>query len=130
MCTRIAITFRNWSVIPQSKSGRMTFLAILVCGTLVHSHWRAALVSTLTVSWFKVKLQLRHGFSFLQDASHKSLQYPFETLQGLSESDYELRYLKGGAVASILSQSHKDTIFGKLWKNVRNFFSQLMGNVK
>ena len=48
------------------------------------------------------------------------LQYPFETLQGLSESEYVLSYLKGGMVAAILSQANEDTIFGKLWKNVRN----------
>ena len=112
----MVITFRNWSVIPQSKSGRMAFLAILVCGTFVHSHWRAALVSTLTVSWFKVQSNPRFWFFF----KTQYFQYPFETLQGLSESNYELSYLKGGAVASILSQSHKDTIFGKLWENVRN----------
>ena len=51
---------------------------------------------------------------------HKFLQYPIKTLQGLSESEYELSYLKGGMVASILSQAHEDNIFGKLWKNVRN----------
>ena len=48
------------------------------------------------------------------------LQYPFESLQGLSESEYVLSYLKGGMVAAILSQAKEDTIFGKLWKNVRN----------
>ena len=46
-------------------------------------------------------------------------QYPFETLQGLSESEYELIYLQGGTVAAVLSQAPKDTVFGKLWENVR-----------
>ena len=50
------------------------------------------------------------------------LQYPFETLQGLSESEYELSYLKGGVVAYTLSQAHENTIFGKLWKNARKIW--------
>jgi hypothetical protein len=52
---RQSVVCRRWSVTPSSSAGRLIFILILVAGSLIQFHWKAALVSLVTVEEVKVK---------------------------------------------------------------------------
>jgi hypothetical protein len=45
---------RRWSIVPLSNSGRLIFILILLAGSLIQFHWKAALVSLVTLEEIKV----------------------------------------------------------------------------
>lgn len=118
---QLILEFRNWGLRPRSESVRMTYCLILICGTLAHFHWRAALTSALTVSSIKVcNLWTTQSLPCLNFTKffHIFLQYPFHTLQELADTDYCLSYHNSSVVHHVLSTSEPNSIFGQLWKNV------------
>eukprot|EP00095_Tigriopus_kingsejongensis_P000205 maker-scaffold41_size498431-snap-gene-3.27 protein:Tk00205 transcript:maker-scaffold41_size498431-snap-gene-3.27-mRNA-1 annotation:"hypothetical protein L798_01404" len=97
-----ALTFaRRWSVTPVTQSGRLIFISILLGGCFVHFHWKAALVSALTV---------------------ELVNYPFQSLEGLLASDYKLTFYPNGFSMNNFKQAEAG-LFRDIWeKNVNQEF--------
>merc|ERR1711970_89247 len=44
-----SFSIRRWSVTPVNISTRTIFITVLTCGSLVHWHWKASIISYLSV---------------------------------------------------------------------------------
>jgi len=69
-----ALAARRWSVTPVNIAVRIAFITILVCGCLVFWHWKAGLISNLSVVRYNP---------------------PFTSLDGVSTSDFKITLKKG-----------------------------------
>lgn len=99
---------RRWSVSPTTTSMRIIFITLMFTGCLISYHWKAALISVMTV---------------------EDIKYPFEDLKGLIDSPYEVVFGSGGFARNMFAHS-KDPIFSTIWKDKldrTNDFSQYIG---
>ncbi|XP_059098288.1 uncharacterized protein LOC131892430 [Tigriopus californicus] len=90
-----ALTFgRRWSVTPFTSSTRVIFFLITISGLMIQWHWKAGIISMLTVN---------------------DIIYPFEDLAGVLNSDYKLLIYPSGNLLTYFERSNDSVIRG-LWE--------------
>ena len=91
-----ALTFiRRWSVTPETMSTRVIFLLITISGLLLQFHWKAGIISQLTVNEVKM---------------------PFDDLDGVLKSNHKLLIYPAGNMVTEFEAAEKDSTMGKLWE--------------
>ena len=87
------IAVRRWSITPSNISARIIFIFVLSCGSLIHWHWKASIISHLSVSLPSI---------------------PFRSGAELVESPYQVCIEKDTSVHSLL-ESAASGIFKEIW---------------
>ena len=86
----------RWSVTPVSIPVRIVFITILVCGCLVFWHWKAGIISNLSVQKYIP---------------------PFNSLASLLTTNYKVSVLKGSSYQNLFDDmdSH-NPLFFQIWQ--------------
>ena len=86
----------RWSVTPVSIPVRIVFITILVCGCLVFWHWKAGIISNLSVQKYIP---------------------PFNSLASLLTTNYKVSVLKGSSYQNLIDDmdSH-NPLFFQIWQ--------------
>ena len=85
---------RRWSVSPSNISARIAFIFVVVFGALNHWHWKASIISHLSVIENKV---------------------PFRNLEELVRSSYQVTTL-GDSFFQAVWEKGNSSIYQKVWK--------------
>ena len=87
---------KRWSITPLSVPVRIAFITILVSGCLLYWHWKAGIISNLSVQKFNP---------------------PFMDLPGLLLTSYKVSVLKGTSYQNLFDDPQgKSPLFNQVWK--------------
>ena len=89
-------TLPRWSVTPVSIPVRVAFITTLVCGCLVFWHWKAGIISNLSVQKYVP---------------------PFTSLASLLTTNYKVSVLKGSSYQNLFdSEETHDPLLYSIWQ--------------
>ena len=104
---------------PTCAPGRIIFIFILAAGIVIHFWWKGVLVSSLAVTIINVMI-----LDGIIGASWKRkiffLQYPFQSLEDMPNSDYLLSYMKGSIMEGIIREENE-----MIWQKVMSIICKV-----
>ena len=87
------VASKRWNTTPDKLSSRMIFIITLLCGCLIHWHWKASIISHLSVV---------------------TRNKPFRTLEDLKSSPYQITTI-GDSVYELVWRQANSSISKQLW---------------
>ena len=86
----------RWSITPKSIPVRVVFYTILLCGCIVFWHWKAGIISNLSIQKYAP---------------------PFDDLSSFLATDYMASLLKGSSYQNIFDDDeNKDSLWYQVWQ--------------